>query len=363
MSLALHYNPIIADSRPRVNVEFIGSAPGVGFSLMFDTGSDVSHIFQANVTAVSLADNMDSYWPLDDADSVAEDVRPAKWMEGYNYVADLEVTDLGRTLHYGVDGAVRPVATAMRLREMANLFSGSTTFMHEIEIHLTTDIDNRATGIGLFGAGRTSHFAEAVGVFAFVGPLAAYTGWPTVRAGSLVVGSVEGLERRCLNEAGGIRYVPTRPSVSSLHWAVAGSVGLTGGRMAPVDWIVDTGAEGLFVTAEVLDDVVAGIVGAGAIVQAAEPRQYSRIFNCPSNFEDVFPTITIRVGADIDVTAFPSDYIIVPDDAPGICFLKLGSNGVSGRGNVKLLGIQSLTKMVTVFDRRNDRLGFCIARN
>jgi hypothetical protein len=151
--------------------------------------------------------------------------------------------------------------------------------------------------------------------------------------------------------------------VSSLHWAVAGSVGLTGGRMAPVDWIVDTGAEGLFVTAEVLDDVVAGIVGAGAIVQAAEPRQYSRIFNCPSNFEDVFPTITIRVGADIDVTAFPSDYIIVPDDAPGICFLKLGSNGVSGRGNVKLLGIQSLTKMVTVFDRRNDRLGFCIARN
>ena len=361
--LTLHYNPVVYDPRPRINVEFLGSAAEIGYSLMFDTGSDVSHIFQANATAAELADQPDSYWPLDDIDHSGDTIRPAKWLEGYHFVGDLEVTDVARTLRYGVDGAIRPIQTAMQLREMANLFSGSTSFIHEIEIDLTTEVDNRATGIGLFGAGRTSHFAEAVRTFAYVGPAAAYTGMPTEQGGTLVIGerNVRALQHFCLDSDRGFSFAPNKPFVSSIHWTIGGAVGLTGGAMTNVDWIIDTGAEGVFVTEEVYGQVVSGITSSGAVVEPITPRTYPRIFNCPANWEEAFPTITLRLGS-LDVTMTPADYVSGPQGPMNICLLRLGTAGVSGRANVRLIGIRTLTKLATIFDRENDRVGFCIAR-
>jgi hypothetical protein len=367
VELSLHYNPFEYDPRPRIKVSFLAHGEDLGFSVMFDTGSDVSHILKANGTEaerVQLADAPPSYLPQDDIDSRDEPVtRPAKWGEGYLDVGFVGQVGGERDLHYGNDDAIRAVPVSSAISEVAVLYSGASKFTHEIEIELTKRIDNRHTGIGLFGAGRTSHFARAAGVFAYVGAVQDYQGWALASAGRLFIGEtdVAKLNRQC--ERGTVQFFPLLPMMSRIHWVVAGSMELAGADVAlrsDMTFIIDTGATNFYVTSELLAAVKAQLVASGAELISAKPDEYEQYMNCWEY--QTLPHINIKLGTGanaVSVIMTPDDYVGY-NRVDGTCLLALKDSSASGSN--RLIGIKILSKLLTVFDQRNDRIGFCNTR-
>ena len=71
--------------------------------------------------------------------------------------------------------------------------------------------------------------------------------------------------------------------------------------------------------------------------------------------------VTFKLGdgpSAVHVPLPPRDYIA--RRLNGECTLVLTDSAV---GQARIIGMNILSKMITVFDRRNDRLGFCITRS
>ena len=366
VELSLHYTPQEFDVRPRVKVSFLAHGQDIGFSLVFDTGSHKTHILRASGTqeeVAALADAPPSYLPQDDVDSAHEPVsRPAKWMEGYLDVGFVAKTGGARVLQYGTDDKVRDIPIHSCITEVAVLFSGSQHFSFPIEIDLSTKMDNRYTGIGLLGAGRTSPFAELSGAFAYIGPMADYSGWAMTSAGRVLIGERDSWDMFC-GHNGRVKFFPTQPRISSVHWAVRGSItaeGPGGVVNAATPFIIDTGAATSFVTSNVLEHIRAQLIAGGAqLVEAQTNERYAKYTNCPLSRH--LPVVTFKLGdgpSALHVTLLPIDYIA--RGLNGECTLVLSD---SPAGQARLIGMNILSKMMTVFDRRNDRLGFCITRS
>ena len=360
--LSLHYNPFESDFRPRVKVSFLAHGQDIGFSLVFDTGSDKTHILMAGGPDDVASDAPPSYLPEDGIDSSLEPVnRPARWMEGYLDVGLVAQTSGAGRLVYGTDDNPRPIDVTRRINEVAQLYSGATTFVHEIEIDLTTKVDNRFTGIGLLGAGRTSHFARAAGVFAYMGPLVDYSGWATASAGTLHIVGRDGGEQ--LNDfcrtGSNIEYFPL--AGNSIHWMVRGSIE-SGTMRHDLSFIVDTGASGVFVTTDILNAIKAALVASGAVLAAAVPGHLLRYDNCFRYRE--LPAVKYTVGSGpmaVSISLTPEDYIVGPSGPVGTCFLNLfdATAGTTSR----LFGMELLSKLLTVFDETRNRIGFCHTRS
>ena len=367
--LSMHYNPFVDDIRPRIKVSFLAHSQDIGFSLMLDTGSSVSHLVQARGTpeeAARLEHAPPSYLPEDGIDSSEEPVvRPAKWEEGYLNVGLVSQTAEGRDIVYGADGNTRAIPTTEGINEIAQLFSGSTSFVFEMNMYLTTGMDNRFTGVGLLGAGVTSDFARAVGVFAYMGPVVDYTGWALTSAGRLFLGQrdVSVLNTHCARGSN-IVFFPLLPQISSIHWTVSGSTELvrSSNRIVTHEYfIVDTGAAGVYVSRAILDAVTRDLEASGAVLISALPGHLKKYTNCRI---EALPNIIVRLGIGpqvVSVTVTPGEYIIrAGDPTAPFCFLDLSEGAVSGRA--RLVGMKVLSKLMTVFDSENRRIGFCNTR-
>ena len=337
--ILLHYSETAPDSRPRIYVRFLGSDQDEEYSLLFDTGSDVSHILAADG-------------------------------EGYVDVGAGRIVGGEGELVYGSEWCERSVPVIRKITEMAQITGpeeNSDYFVLEIEINLTSRIDNRDTGIGLFGAARASHFAHSVGVFAFIGQEQNFRPHfdfiTTHPSGTLLIGEDYQFENSCQQP---LAWTRTEPHISDIHWVVSGLVGLQGDDDsfvggAPVHWLIDTGATGLHLPEWLYHNVITRIVedGSTEVIHTSEGT-YPLVMDC-QNLQS-WPVIELRLG-DLSVSVYPHDYIIEYNPTTFHCFLKLEhSNLPPLPTTVTLLSLEVLSKLVTVFDRRNDRVGFCYTR-
>ena len=361
LQLSLHCSPFERDPRPRVKVTFLAHGQNIGFSLMFDTGSIMTHIVLAEGLEVGAPDAPPSYLPQDGVDSSVEPVdRPAKWMEGYLDVGRVSKTAGAAKLMYGADDDRRRVDVTRRITEMAQLFSGETSFIHEIEINLTTKMEDRATGIGLLGAAPGSHFARAAGVFAYMSAQADYKHAPS--GGTLhIVGRESDEQLRTFCRPGSdIAFFPLHGPADRIHWLVTGTM-QSGVIRHEVTYLVDTGATGIFVTSDILRAIKDALVEGGAVLEVAVPGYMLKYTNC-FRYRSL-PTIDFTVGSGpsaVTVSLSPDDYIIRRPGPDGACFLRL-SDATARAG--RLLGVEILSKLLTVFDQTRNRIGFCLIRS
>jgi hypothetical protein len=292
--------------------------------------------------------------------------RPAKLGEGYQNVGLVQRTGEARYLYYGTDDNARPVATNGRINEFAVLYSGEQAYAYEIEIELTKKIDNDFTGIGLLGAGRTSHLAKTAGIFSYLGPIIDYTGWATSTAGTVFIGErdLSMLNQHCLG-AEQLKFFPTRPEISPIHWVVAGSVEMKSmlgaeSSRANSNWIVDTGAQGVYVSSDMKAAIRQAMLDNGAEIISEQAGYLPKYRHCPS--AEVMPSFTFYLGTGsqaVPVNLTADDYLRPLGDTQ-TCFLELSDSTASG--SAKLIGIRVLSKLLTVFDAENDRMGFCNTR-
>ena len=213
----VHTNDNAQDIRPRVWVRFArdgGSA--VRHSLIFDTGSDVSHIRDSSA-----------------ARRPGEDVGVTT---GARVVPDAHSSSKDDespcTIWYGSAGWVRPVVFSHRVPQTAEVIGVRDSIAVDLDILLSPDGDGDDTGLGLLGAALTSPFAESVGIFAFVPP--PLRDWPLElheSAGMVLVGETDPrvLSSRC-RVGDSIRWTGLQPEAVWQHlWAVEGSVSVIGG--------------------------------------------------------------------------------------------------------------------------------------
>ena len=369
-TLVLHFNPIHYDARPRATMSFIKNGQRIGFSLMFDTGSADSLILEFKGTpeerdAIGLSPP--AYMPIDEIDHSLEPVfRPAKRGEGYLNVGYVEGEV--RNIYFGTANDLRPVESNGRINEFAVLYSGGNFFGYEIEIELTKRITDPAIGIGLLGAGRMSHLAQSARIFSFMGPPIDYTGPATRSAGTLLIGERDEsvLNSNCL-DGQELRFFPTRTEISKVHWVVGGSLTMkdkSGREFATTDinWGLDTGAHSVFVTTGMKLAIKQAMLENGANLISDSPGKYPMYKDCPS--AGVMPTFTFDLGTGtqaVPVVLTAKDYIrTYTGEYSGYCSLEVSDS--TPNQSVRLIGIQVLSKLFTVFDAENDRLGFCIKR-
>lgn len=372
-TLVLHFNPCHYDARPRATISFIAHQQRIGFSLLFDTGSSDSFILEYKGTLeerAAIGPSPPAYMPIDGINHSIEPVfRPAQRGEGYLTVGCVQEAGGGRNLYYGSADDSRLVESNVRIHEFALLYSGDEYFQYDIEIELTKKIADPATGIGLLGAGRMSHLAQSAGIFSFIGPPIDYTGPDTRPAGTVIIGERDEsvLNSHCL-EGQGLRFVPLRTEISQFHWVIGGSLTLNdnaGRETATIDtnWGIDTGAHGFYVTTEMLDAIKQAMLENGAIlVSDSSPGKYPFYSSCPP--AGVMPSFTFYLGTGakaVPVVITAKDYTrTYTGKLSGFCALEICD--LAPDQFVRLIGIHFLSKMVTVFDAENDRIGFCIKK-
>ena len=361
--LTLHYSALMLDDRPRVKINFLGNGRNIGFSLMLDTGSERTHIVRANGPEDIGANGLLGYSQQDGIDSSLEPVnRPARWREGYLDVGLAPETGGRHTLYYGSDMHLKSVSVIRTIREVGQLYSEATKFVFEVEIDLTDKMQNGFTGIGLLGAGPTSHFARTAGVFAFMGPPVDYNGSKKASAGSLHIIGQDGGEHLngvCRSGAN-IEFFTLEGHDNSKHWVVRGAME-SGAIRHEVSYIVDTGAAGVYVTSDILMAVKAALVESGAILEPRPPGHKLRYKNC-ARYQSL-PTIEYTVGTGssaVTVSITPDDYLFRKFLPEGTCVLELSEEKA---GTSRILSISILSKLLTVFDQTRNRIGFCHIRS
>ena len=328
----LHYNREVADYRPRCNVRFLGSGRDEEvFSLMFDTGSESSHIKVG---------------------------RPGGYMDNDRVVSCSGGSP--SSVRFGHGRCVRTIPVIRKIVEMAEIVSSTdaaVTYAFEMELLLTSVLDSsRGTGIGLVGAGRNSNFAIAVGVFGIIGNSEPYCFPNSQCAGQLIIGDVN-IRQDCT-----IYYFPLSGRLPN-HWAVPGSVAV--GPMASsasTTWIVDTGMNGFAVPEESFTEIIRIISSLGGTTRTVPEHGYRVVSNCQNCIREL-PTLYFRIGilptSWIEISLRPSEYLVNCSQGLQECVLWLDHNEIYWAPHARLLGMGILKKLLTVFDNENDRIGFC----
>ena len=347
----IHLHRAYDDNRPRVRVRFTGH-PGISptgtFSFILDTGSCDTHVVLRN-------------------ESLG---RPDH--EGYEDLTTQDSHIPGPVeLWYGTESQRRHVRVARTISERIEILGRSAIFRgghgrgsvsHPTALSLTVDMDEGA-GVGLYGAGRDSAFAESFGVFTFIPTQAPYLPWTEGSGGSLMVG-----ERRqhILNSlcrwGGPVQWFPLKPEVSTDHWIVGGHVGVEGSSQRfKVNWMIDTGAREVYIPPDLFTDLVARIRAVGGVVDDYVPGMETRVHGCFVEETPKYPTILISIGDDLTFRIEPADYLEFR--SYDVCRLNLKPEAIqTERPTTWLAGMVFLAKTITTFDWANDRIGFCPPR-
>ena len=136
------------------------------------------------------------------------------------------------------------------------------------------------------------------------------------------------------------------------------SVGDAAASIQSVNWIVDTGARRVFVTSEIFDYTVSTIESSGSAVGPYVPGYHTLVSNC-TDYLTRFPVIHVHLGEELVVPIGPTEYVEwVGRGNVSTCALNMDT-GRTADGS-RLIGIQILHRLISAFDRDNDRVGFCI---
>ena len=361
-----HKSEYTEDPRPRVNVAFLALGEPVMFSLIFDSGSDKSHILSAvppasvPMSAGAGAGSAEAPLPTTlspAARKIAErNRRRAAREEAYRYDDASGRQSAGaRVLTYGTVDTSRNLGVVRRIREMVELVGSRDKYSHLIEMDLTNATDGDHTGIGLFGAGRSSHFAEAARSFTFR-PAKIAGG-----AGMILIGERNEavITQKC--ERRSIQWFPNMLDVSTTHWTVKGSTTFEG-ETDPVKWMIDTGAAQVYLPQAAYDRLNATLQALGSRMEILH-KQYPLIHNC-TGWKTRFPSFNITFGSlghhdALTITITPEDYVLWPSRDESRCYHRIYNGPVANMPGVRLIGMVTLNKLVSVFDREHDRMGFC----
>ena len=334
----LHYHRIeVGDSRPRLLVRFIRQASNnpEPFDLLLDSGSHVSYIRMRSLTCPARAGYQDG--------GAAKPTQTA--------------------LRFGEVTRQKQVRITQQVNEAAMIGS---RFSFPLHLNVATTCEDKYVATGLLGAGRASHLAQAAGVFAYKPSGQKYDLAHNRRsAGTLILG------RRDWNQycQSGLRKIPNKLQLSPVHWIVSGSVTLSTPYMQyispPVNWVVDTGAVQMLLTPSLYMQLVSFIVTAGGQMPNRSPSTMNVIHNCVQSMA-YFPPFRVAVGYGADKFELdipPSQYLGYVDHFSGNCYLKIEYSEVGGLPNTGIIGMIFLENVFTVFDRKNNHVGFCKPRN
>lgn len=370
------------DMLPRVSVRFLGGDDRVAYSVLLDTGSDLSCIRRQNpqsrvVSPVFSSDEVP--WRFSDADAPwgdevmdVSEVRVADSTEGYYLGGRVPTMETDEELAFGHEGLVREIAGTERIHEMVELVSPGTgdSFALSVDILLTSHLHSLHVGVGVLGAGPNSELARSAAFFTLV----------PHPVNQLLIGErdADRLSREvCNNEpfvacAMETRDVPLDTSTGlPMHWVVWGQIHVDSPLVADLDaprairWIVDSGAGhdgGHFVDDYTYAVLVAGISFTGAVVDPYTAGIRTVVSECTEDRIALFPSFTLVVGDGLNqlsVQMDPIDYLIRPPLHPDFCYLKVNKAGVPAMPYSRLLGMGFLSRVVTIFDIQLRRVSFC----
>ena len=346
--IELHYHSLVADIRPRVNVEFLGQGgEPVTYSMLLDTGSHRTYILSSDHTSTGK--------------TVTERKVGGASRQRRGYLYDKES---GReamnasSISFGSGVAAQIVESTRQVREIVELVGEKDRFSCFAEIDLVKNVEDLYVYPGLLGVSRWSHFAEAAGTFTYLPP--ALGGG----AGKLLIGERNEaiIASRC---DGPVQWFPNLAELTWVHWSLAGSITVAG-EQETTNWVIDTGAEDIYVPRLSYNRLVGQLAAIGAVVHQIRPRWHSFVRNC-KDYKTRFPTFSINFGADNDgddvlgITITPEDYIVKAWLGERFCLLRIITTSIDGEpaSGLRLIGVATLRKLVSVFDREHDRTGFC----
>jgi hypothetical protein len=312
------------DSRPGMVVKLPDSQDKkVAFRLMFDTGSGDSHM------------------------ALDSDEFP-----GYIISDKRTVAFENERLCYGVLGSCFRTITSIGRVQESVLVDTTKGFSNsfDAEFALTLEPDGDVFPDGLLGAGLSSNFAKNHGKFAYVPK-----GDGQLHIG--VIDEVELAEKYCEEPA--FVDIPLQTSVSRIHWLVAGHNSAIS-ESGHEGFIIDTGANGLMLSANVYDEIISVIKALGGDITGSH---FPKVRDCKRYTE--FPTINVRIPGvghtSFEIAFSPTDYVKLYRD--GSCLLEISPAALTPSGDGKLLGMEFIRKTVIIFNQRERKISICNIKN
>ena len=340
----LHYHAEFRiDNRPRVKIEFLVQNRFVSYSLLLDTASNRAHMESVPCQRGSCRKSLNSR-------------KSVSIMKPYRDKGFSDVPNGAETLVYGAS-TLSALEQTKTVRELASIPGKPLAFSFALTLGLTGPADDPYMGVGLLGAARTSHFAIAAGVFAWVpaSPIKS-----AKDAGNHLIGDRDWTEV-CPGGYSPI-FLAVRSDVSPLHWVVAGSVRI--GDAAPVhtDWVIDTGANGLTVPYEAYMRLKRALAERGAHLEQEAPGRRNRIIDC-RNYKTRFPTVRLEAEDQIgyfSLSFTPDMYISQVFGNEHSCTLKFVHHGIDqNMPSAALLSAGFLERVTSIYDVKRERVGFC----
>ena len=260
----------------------------------------------------------------------------------------------------------KPFEAVAILKDLPNSPESVASYSLDMDVVYSMDPKYKGSDIfsnnpGVIAAGRNSDLARAVGIFAYVGNPAILR---SDSAGQLLLGHHDDYDTHC--KAGyQVQWTQTRhTAITFNYWVVPGSVVASPSKnqnelQQPVDWIIDTGAAHTYLPSAIYAHVLDSIRQIGyEIVHADESMMHPIVKNCREEAPESWPALSLIIGG-LRVDIPPRDYVerTIYDD----CYLLLFPDKAhqSLGPSVATLASGILSKLVTVFDRINDRVGFC----
>lgn len=319
-TVAGHFNPVKTDRKlPMVYLKFTHDGRKDVFPVLFDTGSPYVLLLEDNGPVPSYA-----------------------WGPKYLEVGAATVQPFKSYQTYGPPDCPQSVETTGIIKERASLIGRvGGDFNFDVDLYLTSHIDQvELMGSGILGGSFVSDFAKSTERFAIIGG---------VSGGSIMINpSIDEISStHCLEP---LSFASNK---SPTHWVVRGS-NRCGDLSIDSTFSIDTGATSIAVPREVIEEAKEALERTGATFLY---YSWSPVFeNCNdiSGLQD----IVFRLG-DIKVSIKASEYVAFGEqDGQRFCYLSLRED-VSGNDGSIVVGMPVLSKLVTLFDRSNNRVGFC----
>ena len=358
-------------SHPYVKLSFLNEGRNLGYYAVFDTGSDISYTFtetRDNLFNRSHTPWDPSNWIYDHGEPI---IRAAQ--DGEAYRPNPSVVPRNPTiLRYGVADAIRGFPSFGTIQENIRLFSGPSNFtFYEPRLFLVPPPGDRLRV--LLGASRTSSFAAAAGAFAIIP--SPYADTDIASNWQLLMGQNSTIyaQRYCRHDEEPIfewfRAIAPHHffAVEGLMWLqVPGSSSRQSGQR--LEMIIDSGGTNQIWLTPVMMNVVVAEIESHGPRRIPSNGSYPRFENCTRSFIDAAEVSELRVmpgGPDspYDESAlslrFPFRGSIDYHRSSQQCTLKWRIGALGESHNRLLIGTKILSKLVTVFDHTNQRVGFC----
>jgi hypothetical protein len=367
ITLPLHFD---YRSHPYIKLSFQNEGRNLGYYALFDSGSHQAYIF-AESESNPFNQSHILFEPRIFRQSVGDPIaRPANESEAYRLAPGV-VPRNPTTLGYGIDGAVRRFESLGTINDTITVFSGESnqfTF-HAPEIHMVRPPGDRQRA--LLGSQPESAFARAAEVFAVV-PLSAVnplsdSDW------HLLIGrnSTSHAQGYCSPDDPNLRWFPR---VGTWFWRIEGRFWLAGGYytfresrvVENIEMILDTGGtDRIHLSPVMMETVIAELESFGPRRIPSE-GPYPRFENCTEALSRNSDILSLRIQPgtqrshhDSLSRLFPiNKYLQFDRRRVGECTL-LWEIGIVGAPNRVVIGTWYLSKVVTVFDNLQNRVGMC----